>query len=283
MAWIQAERVKAEILAAAPGTACRIVAIPSEGDLDQTRRLDDGQAQGIFTDRLRAALLAGDVDLCVHSLKDLPYGADADCPVTAYLRRDDPREALVLPLSQPVSGPIGCSCGRRRLQIRRIFPSLETKDVRGAVPYRIDQMERGDFGGLLLAMAGLDRLGLGHYAAQIFAAHEVVPAAGQGVVALQGRRGERYGFFENLNDAAAARTAAAERHLEEILIQNGAGVAAAYAEIAGTELHLTGLIGDEKSGSSLKRALSGQADGGAALAEKLAAVLLQAGREHGIV
>jgi hydroxymethylbilane synthase len=295
MALVQAERVRAAILTARPGADCRLVAIPSEGDLDQQRRLDDGQAQGLFTDRLRDALLAGDVDLCVHSLKDLPYGTDTDCPVTAYLRRDDPREALALPFSkreqetgassetETIAEPIGCSCGRRRLQIRRIFPGIETRDVRGVVPHRIEQMERGDFGGLLLAVAGLERLGLGHYAARIYSTQELVPAAGQGVIALQGRRGEPYEFYDSLNDPAASKTAAAERLLEEILIQNGVAVAAAYAEISGSEMHLTGLIGEERSGAIRKRELSGSADSGEALAEKLAGILLRTGREQGLV
>jgi hydroxymethylbilane synthase len=287
MALYQAERVQALIQAAAPGTACRIVPFRSAGDLDQTRRLDDDRAQGIFTDRLRDALLAGEADVCVHSLKDLPYGADADCPVTVCLRRDDPREALVLPLAgkaggaEAIKGPIGCSCGRRRLQIRKMLPSVKTKDVRGAVPHRIEQMERGDFGGLLLAMAGLDRLGLAPYAARIYSAEEIVPAAGQGVVALQSRRGERYDFFENLHDADAARTSAAERRLEEILTERQAGVAAAYARIAGTEMYLIGLLGEEGTGALIRQELSGPAAGGETLAAQLAEILIQKGKENG--
>ena len=161
LAVIQSELVMKAIAAAHPEIELSLLTMKTTGDRILDRPLDKIGGKGLFVKELDAALREGRTDLTVHSCKDLPADLPADLPLAAFTRREDPRDALVLPLGAPeLRGPIGCSSLRRRLQLEALFPGVETVPVRGNVITRLEKLDRGEFGALVLAAAGLKRLGL---------------------------------------------------------------------------------------------------------------------------
>jgi hydroxymethylbilane synthase len=300
MARVQTGRILRVLRAYHPELRFETIFLPSAGDLDWSVSLDHADARGLFTDDLDAALRAGEADLCIHSLKDLPYTESSDLVNAAYAKRDDPREAFVLPdssqagsfqadsLPEPesafkLSGPIGCSCARRRVQIRRLFPNCETAEIRGAVPRRLERLDGGEYGGLVLAMAGLERLSLTGRAGIIFEPEQFVPAAGQGVVAVRGRQGEDHGYLDCVHDPLSEKTSLIERGLERSLTAAGASAAAAYARVEGGTICLTGLVTDKAARAFVKKTVFGGAASANALAEGLRETLLKEREYHDAV
>jgi porphobilinogen deaminase len=245
------------------------------GDIERTRPIEGGDGKALFTDSLEAALRRGSIDLCVHSLKDMPVEPPDDLCVAAYSRRADPRDALILPEGQAFTGfeslrdiTAGCSSGRRRVQLLAAAPGIQTKEIRGNVPARIAKLDGGQYGALVLAMAGLERLGLAKRAGRIFGTDEMVPAAGQGILAVQARRGDAHGFLDAVNDAEAALAAQAELAVIRALEGGCSAPAAAYAEILGQEMRITGMLAEGVK--VYKDVVSGHKERGLWLAETLA-------------
>lgn len=275
LAVIQTRLVMAAIARHYPALKLTLVTMDTLGDLDQTRPLEGGDGKALFTDTLEAALREGHIDLCVHSLKDMPVGQPQDLYVAAFSKRADPRDALILPQGQLFFGPdalsgaeVGCSSARRRVQLQNIAPHLKTADIRGNVPTRLNKLDSGQYGALVLAMAGLERLGLAHRASRIFDTDEMVPAAGQGILAMQARRGGDHAFLDAVNDADAALAAQAELAVMRALDGGCSVPAAAYAEVHGEELRIKGILAD---GTSVyKDVVLGRRENGLELAEALA-------------
>ena len=161
LAVAQAELVGEALKAAHPGLRVALVAMKTTGDRILDRPLDLIGGKGLFVRELDAALRAGRADLAVHSCKDLPMELPEDLPLAALTRREDPRDALVLPRgAKTLSGPIGCSSLRRKLQLRELLPGVEVVPIRGNVLTRLQKLDKGEYGALVLAAAGLKRLGL---------------------------------------------------------------------------------------------------------------------------
>ena len=163
--------------------------------------------------------LKGRIDLAVHSLKDMPMEESSKIPILGYTKREDVRDVLVLPEGgKPWEGRgvIGCSSFRRRIQGERLFPQAEFRSIRGNVLTRLEKLDRGEYDALILAAAGLKRLGLEHRICRYFSAEEILPAAGQGILAVQGRAGEDYGFLETLAKEGAGRKLWQREHLSGI-------------------------------------------------------------------
>ena len=167
-----------------------------------------------------------------------------DLPLAAFSRREDPRDVLVLPEGvwrMDPSKPIGCSSRRRQLQLKALYPEMEISPVRGNVQTRLRKLQEGEYSALVLAAAGLKRLGLEHRISRYFAPEEILPAAGQGILAVQTRRGTEAACLVKLHDQDAACCALAERAFVRALDGGCSSPVAAYAVVEGEKLTLTGL------------------------------------------
>jgi len=212
----QAEWVRAQL--AALGVAAELVVIKTRGDAEVDRPLHELEGKGFFTKEIEDALLAGRIDVAVHSLKDLPTQLPAGLALAAVPKRHDPREALVGGASLrdlPTGARVGTSSLRRVTQIRYLRPDLQVVSLRGNVPTRVRKVEAGDgCDAALLALAGLERLSLGERATPIDPL-EVMPAPGQGALGLEIRADDRRtrDALRPLAHAASAQAVAAERAL----------------------------------------------------------------------
>lgn len=243
LAVVQTEIVCNYIRQNCPGIELKILTMKTTGDKILDRKLADIGGKGLFVKELDMALLEGKAHLCVHSLKDLPAEIPKNLPLLGFSEREDPRDVLVLP--QGISElrrdkPIGCSSERRILQLKKIYPDMEASPVRGNVLTRLKKLDSGGYSALVLAAAGLKRLGLANRISRYFSTEEMVPAAGQGVLAVQGRVGEDYGFMQGFFHQETTCAVLAERAFVSALDGGCSSPVAAYARIEGEELILKG-------------------------------------------
>ena len=276
LALIQTELVKDYIEMSCPGKKAQIVAMKTTGDRILDRRLDQIGGKGLFVKELDLALREGRSDLSVHSLKDMPMELPEDLPLIGYSKREDPRDVMVLPKGAKGpdrSRPIGCSSRRRIVQFQRLFPRAVIESIRGNVLTRLEKLDRGEYGGLILAAAGLKRLGLEERISRYFTVDEIIPAAGQGIVAVQGRRGEDYSYLDGFFDQDSFYAAICERAFVQTLDGGCSAPIAAHAQIEGKRLKLIGLYYEEESGKQITGSIEGYVDDaprmGAALAKNL--------------
>ena len=222
---------------------CELITMKTTGDMVLDKTLDQVGGKGLFVKELDRALADRRVDLTVHSLKDVPMEQPDGLPLVAFTRRADARDALVLPESGvwDKEKPIGCSSARRRVQLKALFPEIDVQPVRGNVQTRLKKLDSGAFGALVLAAAGLQRLGLEGRISRYFSPDEIIPAAGQGILAVQGRAGELENAVRLVDDADARDCAAAERSFIRTLGGGCFAPVAAYAEVQDDTLHLRGL------------------------------------------
>jgi hydroxymethylbilane synthase len=191
----QANWVRAQL--EAQGLGCELVAIETQGDLEQTA-FAKMQGQGFFTKAVQAAVFEERADIAVHSLKDLPSAITSGLMIAAIPEREDARDVLISraeflddssKFSLKPGTVVGTSAVRRRAQVQAIDPSLELQELRGNVPTRIEKLRRGEYGAIILAAAGLNRLelDLSDFETRTPEPHEFVPAPGQGALALECR------------------------------------------------------------------------------------------------
>lgn len=244
LAVIQTELVMDTIRETHPEIELELITMETTGDRRLDVTLDKIGGKGLFVKELDRALLEGRIDLAVHSLKDMPMEESSKIPILGYTKREDVRDVLVLPEGgKPWEGRgvIGCSSFRRRIQGERLFPQAEFRSIRGNVLTRLEKLDRGEYDALILAAAGLKRLGLEHRICRYFSAEEILPAAGQGILAVQGRAGEDYGFLETLAKEGAGAEALAERAFVRYLDGGCSSPVAAYARVDNDRLYLRGL------------------------------------------
>lgn len=258
--------VQAEELAAfceKSGLPCEIVTMKTTGDKILDRKLEDIGGKGLFVKELDAALLEGRTDVSVHSAKDLPAELPDALPIVGFSRREDPRDVLVLPKGSKVwdlDRPVGCASSRRMLQVRDLYPNANFETVRGNVLTRLRKLDEGQYGALILAAAGLKRLGLEKRISRYFSTEEVIPAAGQGILCVQGRAGEDYSELSPFFDEDAALAARAERAFIQALNGGCTSPIAAYARREGDSLTLHGFYRSETSGNYRRGTLTGPAN-----------------------
>ena len=223
-----------------------IVPMKTTGDKILDKTLDKIGGKGLFVKELDLALKNGVVDITVSSGKDLPMELDPDLPVVAWGKREDPRDVLVLSQKQTKESlPLGCSSLRRSLQLQKLLPQ-EIQPVRGNIQTRMKKMEEGQFSGLVLAAAGLKRLGMEKMISRYFSPEEVLPAACQGMLAVQARKGEDVRFLECFQDSFSLIAATAERAFVSALHGGCSSPVAAYCtETADGEIFLRGIYYDE--------------------------------------
>ncbi|MCD8139936.1 MAG: hydroxymethylbilane synthase [Planctomycetaceae bacterium] len=241
LAVAQAREVMAAVAAAHPGITLELVTMKTSGDRILDQPLEAIGGKGLFVKELDAALAEGRVDICVHSCKDMPVPDNPDLPVVAVSRRENPADVLVLPTGaqEPdFSRPLGTSSPRRRAQVPLCCPGWECRSVRGNLQTRLRKLDAGEFGGLILAAAGLNRLGLSERISRTFSLEEMVPAAGQGALAIQGRAGEEYSWLDAVDDLDSRDAVVAERSFIEKLGGGCSAPAAAYARVNRDSLSL---------------------------------------------
>jgi hydroxymethylbilane synthase len=244
LAMIQSEMVRTFIQENNPSLTVEILSMKTTGDRILDRTLDKIGGKGLFVKELDRALLEKRSNLSVHSLKDMPMEIPEELPILAYSRREDPRDVLVLPEGADTldpTKPIGCSSRRRALQLAQLYPGMEIKSIRGNIQTRLRKLEEEGYAGLVLAAAGLKRLGLEERIARYFSEEEILPAAGQGILAVQGRTGEDYSYLEGFSDPEASAAAIAERAFVRELDGGCSSPVAAFARIEGDTLYLKGM------------------------------------------
>ena len=244
LAVIQAELLMAAVRAAHPEIELELVTMKTTGDKILDRTLDKVGGKGLFVKELDAALRDGRVDITVHSCKDLPMEENPALPLAAFSKREDPRDALVLPegvRELDFSKPIGCASLRRKMQLEKLYPQAQIAPVRGNVQTRLRKLDEGQYAALVLAGAGLKRLGLEGRIARYFEPEEVLPAAGQGILAAQMRAGEDAFFLGAFADPEGAACARAERAFVRELDGGCSSPVAAFATVNGNTMTLTGM------------------------------------------
>ena len=230
------------------GIETELVTMKTTGDIILDRTLDKIGGKGLFVKELDKALLDGAVDLTVHSFKDMPMQVDSRLPIVAASVREDPRDALILPQGMTeidLSKPLGCSSARRTLQLKNIFPGVIIEPLRGNVITRLNKLDGGEFGAITLAVAGLNRLGICDRISRVFSPEEMIPSACQGILAVQSRQGFDTEIFEGFHCVGAWDASRAERSFVTELDGGCSSPIAAYAEIDGEHLKLTGLYVDD--------------------------------------
>ena len=236
-----------------------LVTMKTTGDRILDRTLDQVGGKGLFVKELEAALRDRRIDLCVHSLKDVPMDVPQDLPIIGCSAREDVRDVLVLPQGVTAwdhSRPVGTSSKRRAQQLETLYPDINCAPVRGNVQTRLKKLDQGDYGALILAAAGLKRLGLEARICRYFEPEELLPAGGQGILALQGRAGEDYHFLDGFFDADSMVAAEAERAFLRELDGGCSSPVAAYARVNGQQLILEGYC-DTYDGSYARERASG--------------------------
>ena len=171
------------------GVESRITVIKTTGDHLQTASLVQAGGKGLFTKEIEEALLSGEIDLAVHSLKDLPTENPAGLTIAAIPEREDPRDAIVGARFRALArgARVGTSSGRRGAQLKIRRPDLDIQPIRGNVDTRLRKLKEGQYQAIMLALAGIRRLGLENEVAEILSTEQMCPAAGQGALAIQTR------------------------------------------------------------------------------------------------
>ena len=243
LAVIQSRMVMEAIAKAEPAAELELVTMKTTGDKILDKTLDKIGGKGLFVRELDQALREGKVDFTVHSLKDMPMEVPEDLPLAAFSSREDPRDVLVLPegvTELDPSKPIGCSSRRRQLQLKKLFPEMRIEPVRGNVQTRLAKLNAGQFSALVLAAAGLKRLGLTNRISRYFESEEILPAAGQGILVVQTRKGMNTDCLRLVHDEKTACCAKAERAFVRELNGGCSSPVAAHATVDGETLTLTG-------------------------------------------
>ncbi len=259
-----------------------IAAIKTSGDMIRDRPLSEVGGKGLFTKELDLALLNGDIDLAVHSAKDLPTTLHAGIEIAGYLPREDVRDAWISPnaphpLSLARGSIVGTASLRRGAMVKRLRPDLEIALLRGNVETRLAKVARGEAAGTLLALAGLKRLGLATEATAILDAREFVPAPGQGAIAVTARSGDRAAqdFLAPVLDARTATELAAERAFLNILDGSCKTPIGAHAHVEAGALAFHAIVLAPDGSRHFETASSGPLSGAALLGEVAGRELLR--------
>jgi hydroxymethylbilane synthase len=251
LALVQARAVAARLAAALGGKAdeIEIKTIRTTGDAIQDRPLADEGGKGLFTKEIEEALLDGRIDLAVHSAKDMPTVLPAGLMLAACLEREGPRDVF---FSHKAAGlgdlPQGASLGttspRRQALAKRIRPDLRIVPLRGNVETRLRKLESGEMDSTILALAGLNRLGLEAHATKIMPVHEFLPAAGQGAIGIEVREGDSRtrDILTRIDHADTSTALACERAFLAVLDGSCKTPIGAYADISGDTIHFYGLL-----------------------------------------
>ncbi len=280
----QAEHVKARLEALHPGLAVELAPMSTRGDELQDATLAKAGGKGLFVKELEQALAAGRADLAVHSMKDVPVELPDGFVLAAITEREDPRDAFVSShyesvAALPPGAVVGTSSLRRQAQIAERHPRLEIRPLRGNLDTRLAKLDRGDYAAIVLAAAGLKRLGLADRVRALLSVEESLPAAGQAALGIEclAARSDVLELLAPLADAQSTACVLAERAVNRSLGGNCAIPLGAYAELGSSGLHLRGLVASP-DGRRIARA---EGEGSASDPETLGVRVAELLRERG--
>jgi hydroxymethylbilane synthase len=280
----QAEHVQAELGKLYPELTIELLPMSTRGDEILDRSLAAIGGKGLFLKELERAMLAGEADLAVHSMKDVPAELPAGLHIAAVLTREDPRDAIVSNQfesleSLPKGAVLGTSSLRRQAQMQGVRPDLNIQPARGNVGTRLQRLDEGNFQAIMLAYAGLKRLGLADRARQVLETSECLPAVGQGIVGIECRSqdSELNTLLAALNDPVSDICLGAERAFAAALEAGCHAPVAAHAVLDGAQVYLRGLVATPDGGRLLKGEARGHRDQARQLGRDLAEELLQQG------
>ena len=284
LAMRQTELVVASLRAQDPEAQIEIKQITTQGDRDQRASLSDIGGQGVFVKELEAAILVGDIDVAVHSLKDVPSEIAPGLTLAAYPERADPRDTLVSrdgkTLAElPAGARIGTGSRRRVVQLLALRSDIEPVDIRGNVDTRIRKVDEGEYHAAVLAQAGLERLGLAERASQVFDAEELLPSVGQGALVIEARAGDA-ALLELLASISHDATRLAWETERAFMARLGGGCQlpfGAYAEIEGDSLRFRGFVADDEGHHLLRGELRVPVEEAGSVGTMLAERLLNEG------
>ena len=286
----QSEQAKARLTELNPALAIRIEIIKTTGDV-KTDPLAVIGGKGVFTKELEDALLDGRIDIAVHSLKDLPTNLPDELTISAICAREDPRDALVLRShfeftnvslgSLPKKAVVGTSSQRRLAQLKVLRPDIIVKDVRGNVDTRLRKLDEGQYDALILASAGLRRLGLQARISAAISTDEMLPAVGQGAVAIETRANNEFAIsiVSKLDHEETRIACLAERALLRTLGGGCQFPIAAHAVVYNQELRLEGVVAKPDGSQILRDWVTGRIGDAEQLGAELASKLIRQGAD----
>jgi len=283
----QAEHIRHRLRQLHPHLRVELVPMSTRGDKILDTPLAKVGGKGLFVKELETALLEDRADLAVHSMKDVPVDFPDGLGLTVICAGEDPRDAFVSPRfasldELPQGAVVGTSSLRRQCQLRARRPDLQVRDLRGNVNTRLAKLDAGEYDAILLAAAGLQRLGMAERIRQALPVELSLPANGQGVLAIECRLADRQtlALLAPLDDADSRDRVLAERAMNRAL-QGGCQVPiGAHAVVAGDQLWLRGLVGSPDGRQLLQDEIRGPRQAAEALGEALARRLLAAGADR---
>jgi hydroxymethylbilane synthase len=286
LAMWQSEYVQAHLRKLYPQCAVDILSMSTRGDEILDRSLAKIGGKGLFVKELENALLSGAAHIAVHSMKDVPMVLPDGYVIGAITERDDPRDALVSSryhgLAEiPAGACIGTSSLRREAQLRQRRPDLVVRPLRGNVQSRLRKLDAGEYDAVILAAAGLRRLGLGARIASLLPVEDSLPAPGQGALGIEclAERADLVQALTPLQDASTALAVRAERALSRALGGSCQVPLGAYATLESDRLWLRGFIATADGRTCLRAAAEGPADAPERLGDTVAAKLREQGAD----
>jgi hydroxymethylbilane synthase len=282
----QAEHVKVRLAAVEPSLAVELLPLSTRGDDLVDVSLAKVGGKGLFVKELESALADGRAALAVHSMKDVPADLPAGFALAAILAREDPRDAFVSPAyadlsALPAGAVVGTSSLRRQAQIAARHPRLEIRPLRGNVETRLAKLDRGEYAAIVLAAAGLKRLGMEGRIRSHLTAEESLPAAGQGALGIEclDSRSDLKTFLRSLDDAATSACVRAERAVNRALGGSCTIPLGAYAETRNAKLYLRALVASVDGKRIARAEAEGPAGQPEALGQRVAEQLRKRGAE----
>lgn len=282
----QAEHVAARLTEQHPGLHVELVPMTTQGDRITDRPLAQVGGKGLFIKELELALVEGRADIAVHSMKDVPTELPEGMELAAMLPRADAHDAFVSTTiatldALPPGARVGTSSLRRQCQLKAARPDLQILLLRGNVETRLRKLDAGEYDAIILASAGLIRLGLSHRITHPIDFDRSLPAVGQGIVGIECRSEDAatQQYAAALNDQAASICCRAERAFARRLQGSCQSPIAGFAELTTGQLRLRGVVGSEDGRQLFRDDISGSADDAESLGEQLADRLLLAGAD----
>lgn len=286
MALWQAQHVQSRLAQLYPQLVVSILGMTTEGDRKLGSSLAKIGGKGLFVKELEDALADGRADIAVHSLKDVPMHLPDGFALGAVLVRADPRDAFVSRnhanlQSLPRGARVGTSSLRRESQLREKFPHLVIEPLRGNVQTRLRKLDDGEFDAIILAAAGLQRLGLEARIRAVLAPEDMLPAVGQGALAVECRadRADVLALLKPLHDDTTAHCVLAERALSRALAGSCNVPLGGFAQVTGTHLRLRGYVGAPDGARHVSAEIGGLANDAETLGHALAQRLKELGAE----
>ncbi|MDP2029565.1 MAG: hydroxymethylbilane synthase [Thiobacillus sp.] len=284
LAMWQAEHIRDRLRALHPGCSVSILGMTTRGDQILDVTLSKIGGKGLFVKELEVALEAGQADLAVHSMKDVPMELPPGFELVVIGEREDPRDAFVSNQYErlsdlPPGGVVGTSSLRREAQLRARYPHLTVKPLRGNVGTRLKKLDEGQFDAILLAAAGLKRLGLGARIKSLLSVEDSIPAAGQGALGIEIRSDKPAvaAMLVALNHPETAACVRAERQVSRVLGGSCQVPLGAHATLQGDMLHIAGFVANPDGSQFIHDVAAGDMRDPEAVGQMLADKLLAQG------